>query len=152
MITVKTKQALEAYNILNGAKYSKLEDADKIKLWKIVRALKPIATKFQDDVKDASENFKSEFENYNENLTKAQDYERGKAEGKEDLPMTEEEYKAFIEVFKKYNKLVSDAVNEFAEADVNLEVEPMSEDAFGKLLASNDWSIDKTTSIDFMIG
>lgn len=66
--------------------------------------------------------------------------------------MTEEEYKAFIEVFKKYNKLVSDAVNEFAEADVNLEVEPMSEDAFGKLLASNDWSIDKTTSIDFMIG
>ena len=66
--------------------------------------------------------------------------------------MTEEEYKAFIEVFKKYNKLVSDAVNEFAEADVNLEVEPMSEDAFGKLLSSNDWSIDKTTSIDFMIG
>lgn len=152
MITVKTKQALEAYNVLNGAKYSKLEDADKIRLWKIVRALKPIATKFQDDVKDASENFKSEFENYNENLTKAQDYEKGKAEGKEDLPMTKEEYKAFIEVFKKYNKLVSDAVNEFAEAEVNLNVETLSEDAFGKLLSSNDWSIDKTTSIDFMIG
>lgn len=152
MITVKTKQALETYNILNGAKYSKLEDADKIKLWKIVRALKPIATKFQEDVKDASDKFKSEFEGFDENLKKAQDYEKGKAEGKEDLPMTEEEYKAFIEVFKKYNKLVSDAVNEFAEAEVNLNVETLSEDAFGKLLSSNDWSIDKTTSIDFMIG
>ena len=152
MITVKTKQALEAYNILNGAKYSKLEDADKIRLWKIVRALKPIATKFQEDVKDASDKFKSEFEGFDENLKKAQDYEKGKAEGKEDLSMTEEEYKAFIEVFKKYNKLVSDAVNEFAEAEVNLNVETLSEDAFGKLLSSNDWSIDKTTSIDFMIG
>jgi ClpP class serine protease len=152
MITIKTKQALEAYNILNGAKYSKLEDADKIKLWKIVRALKPIATKFQEDVKDASDKFKSEFEGFDENLKKAQDYEKCKAEGKEDLPMTEEEYKAFIEVFKKYNKLVSDAVNEFAEAEVNLNVETLSEDAFGKLLSSNDWSIDKTTSIDFMIG
>ncbi|MBO5631081.1 MAG: hypothetical protein J5965_18595 [Aeriscardovia sp.] len=152
MITIKTKQALEAYNILNGAKYSKLEDADKIKLWKIVRALKPIATKFQEDVKDASDKFKSEFEGFDENLKKAQDYEKGKAEGKEDLPMTEEEYKAFIEVFKKYNKLVSDAVNEFAEAEVDLNVETLSEDAFGKLLSSNDWSIDKTTSIDFMIG
>lgn len=152
MITIKTKQALEAYNTLNGAKYSKLEDADKIKLWKIVRALKPIATKFQEDVKDASDKFKSEFEGFDENLKKAQDYEKGKAEGKEDLPMTEEEYKAFIEVFKKYNKLVSDAVNEFAEAEVDLNVETLSEDAFGKLLSSNDWSIDKTTSIDFMIG
>lgn len=152
MITIKTKDALEAHNILNGAKYGKLEDADKIKLWKIVRALKPIATKFQEDVKDASDKFKSEFEGFDENLKKAQGYEKGKAEGKEDLPMTEEEYKAFIEVFKKYNKLVSDAVNEFAEAEVNLNIETLSEDAFGKLLSSNDWSIDKTTSIDFMIG
>lgn len=152
MITIKTKDALEAHNILNGAKYGKLEDADKIKLWKIVRALKPIATKFQEDVKDASDKFKSEFEGFDENLKKAQDYEKGKAEGKEDLPMTEEEYKAFIEVFKKYNKLVSDAVNEFAEAEVDLNVQTLSEDAFGKLLSSNDWSIDKTTSIDFMIG
>ncbi len=152
MITIKTKNALEAYNVLNGAKYSKLEDADKIKLWKIVRALKPIATKFQEDVKDAQEKFASDIENFNENLNKAQEYERCKAEGKEDLPMTNSEYETFLEVFKKYNKLVSDAINEFANVEVSLDVETISEDAFGKLMSSNDWSIDKTTAIDFIIG
>ena len=57
---VKTEQVLGAFNVLNTAKYAKMDDADKIKVWKIARALKPIATKFDEDSKDAAEKLKPE--------------------------------------------------------------------------------------------
>lgn len=150
-MTIKTKNALEAYTVLNGAKYSKMDDADKIKLWKIVRALKPVATQFEEDRKDATEKFMQEFENFQENLQKAQEYEKAKQENKEDLPMTDDDYKKFIVDFIKYNKLVSETVNELAETEVEVDINKLSEDAFGKLLASNDWTVDYTTKIDFVI-
>lgn len=150
-MTIKTKEALEAYNILNGAKYGKLEDADKIKLWKIVRVLKPIAEKFEEDSKDASERFMQEFDNFKEKLQKAQEYERQNKENNENLPMTEEEYKAFLVDFVKYNKLVSDAMTEYAETEIEVDIKTISEDAFSKLMSSNDWDINQTTKVDFII-
>lgn len=146
---MKISKLIEMYNVLNTAKYNKLEDADKIKLWKIVRALKPIAAKFEEDTKDASERFMEE--GFRENLQKAQEYEKARSEGKEELPMTEEEYKAFVQVFIKYNKLVSNAINEIAESEVDITLETLSEDAFGKLMASNDWTFDQINKIDSIV-
>lgn len=146
---MRTNDLIEAYNILNVAKYNKLEDSDKIKIWKIVRVLKPIVTKFQEDMKDASEKFMQEFENFQENLQKARQYET--AENKEEAEMTEDQYKAFIVDFISYNRLVNNTANDLASEEVNVDFEKLSEDAFGKLMASNDWTIEQTTKIDFII-
>ena len=52
-VTIKTKKVLAAFNLLNVAKLSEMEDADKIKVFHILRALKPVATKYDEFYKDA---------------------------------------------------------------------------------------------------
>lgn len=143
MKTLKTSDVLTAYNILSGSKYTNLSDVDKIKVWKIAREMKPIAKKFEEDAKDASEKLKPEG-NYDEMFPKAQEYERIKRENsKEELPITVNEYNEFIKVFKNYQDLVHKAIDEFANKEVELDFTPLSEETFGKLMSSNDWTVDQ---------
>ena len=151
---IKTSEILAAYNVLNTAKYGSMEDADKIKVWKITRALKPIATKFDEDSKDAAEKMKPKDKDFDETLQKAQEYERmirdPKADNKK-LPMGAAEYDAFIEKFKEYNKLVGKAVEEFANKEVKVSFEPLSDDAFGKLMSSNEWTMGQAVALSEII-
>lgn len=72
---VKTEAVLKVYNIISSAKYGKMSDDDKIKIWKITRILKPIASEFEENSKDAYEKFIPN-EGFKDNLQKAQEYER----------------------------------------------------------------------------
>lgn len=147
---LKTEHVMEAFNILNAATYKKLDDADKVKLWKIARAMKPVAKQFEEDSKDAAEKLKPE--NLDMQLERARDYEAKKQNGDDDLPMTDAEYQAFIrEVWSPFNTLVAKAVREFADKEVEIDFEPLSEEAFGKLMASNDWTISKADVIGNLI-
>lgn len=145
--TVKTSEVLNVYQIISSAKYGKMSDDDKIKAWKLTRKLKPIATKFDDDSKDAAEKMKPEVKGgFDDVLAKAQEYERLKQEKQPTIDiMTDAQYKEFIEKFKEYQKLIDKAVKEFAEKKVTVDFEPLSEEAFGKLLASNDWNMGQVT-------
>lgn len=152
-IKIETSKAVSAYNVLSTAKYCKLEDADKIKVWKIARALKPIATKFEEDNKDAAEKLKPE--GFDEKLQNAQEYERVTRDSQNDaskLKMGAAEYEKFISELKSYNKLVGDAVKEYAEKECEISFEPLSEDAFGKLMASNDWTMEQVVQLGIIIG
>lgn len=153
--TIKTSEILAAYNVLNAAKYGSMEDADKIRVWKITRVLKPIATKFDEDSKDAAEKMKPKYEGgFDETLQKAQKYERMTHDTKVDakkLPMGAAEYDAFIKVFKAYNDLVTKSVEEFAKKEVTINIEPISESAFGKMMDSNDWTFGQTTALSEII-
>lgn len=149
---VKTEKVLGAFNVLNTAKYAKMDDADKIKVWKIARALKPIATKFDEDSKDAAEKLKPE--GFDDDLRKAQEYERVTKDKDADasaLEMGPAEYGRFIQKLKEMNKLVADALKEFADKEVDIDFEPISEDAFTKLMASNDWTMEQTMIIGDLI-
>lgn len=149
---VKTEKVLGAFNVLNTAKYAKMDDADKIKVWKIARALKPIATKFDEDSKDAAEKLKPE--EFDDDLRKAQEYERVTKDKEADaskLEMGAAEYGEFIKKLKEMNKLVADALKEFANKEVDIDFEPISEDAFTKLMASNDWTMEQAVMIGELI-
>lgn len=150
--TIKTEKALAAFRVLNTSKYTKMTDDDKIKVWKIARTLKPVAEKFEDDSKDAAEKFKPT-EDFAERLQKAQEYERKRNAGEDmtDAPMGAAEYGEFVKEFQKYNKTVAEAVKEFAEKEVELEFDVLSEDAFGKLMASNEWTMEQTMEIGALI-
>ena len=66
--------------------------------------------------------------------------------------MTEAEYLAFINGdWAKFNKLLAKAVKEFADAEVELEFDALSEDAFAKLMASNDWKVDQVMTVADLI-
>lgn len=149
---VKTEKVLGAFNVLNTAKYAKMDDADKIKAWKIARALKPIATKFDEDSKDAAEKLKPE--GFDDDLRKAQEYERVTKDKDADaskLEMGAAEYDEFIKKLKEMNKVVADALKEFANKEVDIDFEPISEDAFTKLMASNDWTMEQAVMIGELI-
>lgn len=151
--TFKTEKVLTIYGIINKAKYTKMDDADKVKVWKIARAMKPVATKFEDDSKDAAEKLRPT-EDFAERLQKAQDYERMIKDANADmskLPMGAAEYGEFIKEFQNYNKLVGDAVKEFADKEVELEYDALTEDAFGKLMASNEWTFDETVELGLAV-
>lgn len=152
-IKVKTSEVLVAYNVLNSAKYGSMEDADKIKVWKIARALKPVATKFEEDNKDAAEKFKPKDEDFDQKLQEAQEFERLRNTGGDmsKAKIGVAQYEEFIAKFKEYNTLVGKAVEEFAKKEVTVEFEALSEESFGKLMASNDWKISEVMAISEII-
>lgn len=150
---MKTEDVLKAYQVISTAKYGKLDDADKIKVWKIARAMKPIAEKFREDSEDAQEKMKPT-EDFDQQLMKAQEYEREINKTDFDatkLPMGAAEYGKFVEEFKAYQKLVNETIKEFAEKEVTVEFEPLTEDAFGKLMASNDWTLEQVATLGEII-
>ena len=77
------------------------------------------------------------------------EYESKKGENCE---MKADEYKAFVVEYDRVRKLVDSAVKELGDADDTLGVEGISEDAFGRFLASNpDWEIKKIEVVSDVI-
>lgn len=153
--SIKTSEILTAFNVLNSAKYGSMSDDDKIKVWKITRALKPIATKFDEDSKDAAEKMKPKMEGgFDEKLQKAQEYENLIKDPKADmkkLPMGAAEYEAFVKEFKEYNRLVGKAIEDFAKKEVKIEFEPLTDEAFAKLMTSNEWTMGQVVALSEII-
>lgn len=141
-INVKTADIVAAYRVLDGAKYQKLGDEDKVRLWKISRKLSPVAQKYQENVEDAKRRLLPS-EDFPEKLVKAQEYEKLKEQGIKELPMTAEEYVETVKMFHSYTSLLEKALKEYTEEPVTLEIEPLSESAFGRLMASNDWTLSQ---------
>ena len=152
--TIKTELILEAFNILKGAKSTDLSTDEKIKVWKITRALAPIAEKMEDDTKDAAEKFKEGFENFDERLAKAQEYmvkSKDKNVDAKSLPMGAAEFEAFKEGdWKAYSNILKKALDEFAQKEVEVVFEPISENTMIKLMECNDWVYEYLIKLDFI--
>lgn len=145
--TVKTSEVLSVYQIIGSAKYGKMSSDEKIKAWKVAAKLKPVATKFEEETKDAAEKMKPT-EDFDERLQKAQEYERLKDKNEPTIDiMTKADYDAFIKEFKEYQKTVDKAVKEFADKEVEVEFDALSEEAFGKLIDSNDWTLGQVALV-----
>jgi hypothetical protein len=155
MKKIKTSEIIAASQILETAKYTKMEDADKSKLLRIVLAFKGIADKFNEDTKTVSEKLKqSDFKGFDETLEKAQEYEKlHRTNGDmSKVQMGAAEYDKFIsEVFIPFNKLVEDTMKPYAEKEVEIKEEALSESAFDKLMASNDWNISQVMFLSGVI-
>ncbi len=148
--SLKIFEIVEVYRLLGNAKYHKLEDPDKIKVWKISRLLKPTALKAEEAQQDATDKLVPD--SFREQVNKAQEYRRAKAAGEKELPMTDKEYLIYLADFRKYSTLVAKALEEFLQEDVKLEFEPLSEEAMGLLIACNDWPMSQVEKLEWMIG
>ena len=150
---MKTEKVYGAFVVLSQAKYEKLSDEEKIKVWKIARALKPVAAKFEEDSKDAGEKLVP-YQGFQEDLQKANDYQAKIKKSDLDpstLPMGAAEYSEFMQKFNKYQKTVADALKEYAQTEVEVNFEPISEETFQKLMNSNDWNFGQVTSLGDVI-
>lgn len=145
---MKVKMIAEAYNVLASAKINKCEDGEKVAVWKVCHAIKKVAEDYQEACKDATSKL-NDIENYENKMQKALEYESKKGENCE---MKADEYKAFVAEYDRVRKLVDSAVKELGDADADLGAEGISEDAFGRLLASNpDWEMKQIEVVSDVI-
>lgn len=147
---VECKDIAMAYKVLAGAKYQKLSDDDRVKIWKITRALKAVAVSYESDVQSAQKELMPD-DKFPQNFQKARQYEQMKAKNEENLPMSESEYNEFVELFKGYQTLVNQALEDIAKKEIALDFEPISEEAFGQLMASNDWTLEQASALGEVI-
>lgn len=132
-MTKKVDNIVSLYTILKEAKLTKLADADKYSIIKILRKLRPTAEKFDADKKDASERLKPE--NWDDIIAKAQQWQK---EG-EDTTLTEEERKEINATIIKYENSVRECIIEELNTEVEVDMPTINEAVFEKLMASNDW-------------
>lgn len=132
---MKTKQIVEVYNTLNGARLSKMDDKDKFLVIKAMRQLKPIATSYGEFVQDAQERLKGD--GFEDIQKKARQWQE---EG-ESTTLSLEERRDINVYLNDYGRKVEECVAEEAGKENELDYVRLAEEAFGKLVASNDFDV-----------
>lgn len=148
---MKTIAITNVYAILNEAKLTKMEDADKFKVIKALRVIKPIAKGYEDFVEDAKNKLKDE--KYEDMSNKAQDWNKAN-KGKKANELSQDDIDTLNDInsyFADYNKRIEECLKEEAEKEVEVEFEKLSEDAFCKLVSSNDWTCSQILSLSDVI-
>lgn len=144
---IKSQDIVRAYEMLGMAKFTTLPDEDKIRVWKIARALKPAATKIADARNDAIKQFMPE--DMQQRLAIATKFENDLKSGlKTDI--TIDEYNQIIDDCEKSNELVCKALNETLPTDMEVDFDTISDDAFALLVAENGWTILTAMNIEFI--
>lgn len=151
-VKMATIDVAKAYAVIREGKLTNLDAEDKIKVWKTALALKPIADKYNDDSEDAREKMKPE--NYDDDLMKAQEFERMSRTPNADmtaLQMGPAEYNEFINRNVTYQRIVNDAMKDFAKKEVEIDVEQVSLDTLMSLQKQNGWTVEQMMAVAFIV-
>ncbi len=142
---MKVKSIVEAYKLLGNAKTTNLDDADKGKILKARKAMRPIADEFDAFLKDAQELFKPEgWEDTQKKLAQWQQ------EG-EKTTLSEEERIAINKALIGYQSAIDKAVKAELDKEVEIEIEKLSEGSDIKLMSANDWTPNQLDLIDMLL-
>lgn len=140
---MKTSQIANAYELINPAKLTKMDDADKFKVIKAIRIFKPIAIALEELIEDAQERLKDEqYPVMEQRANKWNEKYGNKKIKRSDIP--KEDLKELDEInaySAAHRKLVEDFIKEEADKECELTFDKLSEDAFGKFIASNDFDV-----------
>ena len=142
--SIKVVEIAKLYNQLSKTGYSKLNDDDRIRLWKTLRSMKPVVDKFEEDKKAAANDLMPQGD-FILKYQRALAYE--KAEDKSTVNMTQEEYNQFAQEFKSFTNLVNKAIEELNNTMVEIDIYPLDEEGFSRLMASNDWTMEQVLAI-----
>ena len=141
---ITTQKVSQFYKVIGQANTGKLSDSEKIAFWRISMAFFQIAGKYDEMVADATKKLKPQDEDFDSMLEKVQQFEDMIKNGITDekqLPIgIAEEQKWMKEVFLPYDKNVKEAIRPYAEKEVTLTFDGMTEEGFEHLLISNDWN------------
>lgn len=131
-------KAVNVYNLLSGAKYSKLKTSERSAIIKARRPMKEIAVKFEDFRNDALKGLRPEnFDKTVEVIRKFNDM----TEDERKAALNDAEYLEALEENAGFNKAVEDCVKDEAEKEIDLDITPITKEALNKLLDSNtDWT------------
>lgn len=123
---MKVKEISGLFNILSKANLSKMDDADKYIVIKMLRKLRPIAEKFETDKKDAYERLRPD--NWKEVSEAANKWRE------------ENDSRALSEDEVSYILRVNECLADEKEREEDVDLPKLSEEAFQKLMAGNEWN------------
>lgn len=138
---MKTSTIIEVYQLLNTAKLTKMESKEKFSVIKIMRAMKPVAEEWDSFVKTMDEKLKGD--NHEEMLAKAQQWQK---EG-EKTTLSLDERMAVNEYFAKFNKDRTEMINSEQSKEVNIIFDKLTEEAFERLVDSNDFNVGQILAL-----
>lgn len=148
---MKTKDCVKVAELLKKVKVSKMEDSDKLKVVKAVKAIEKIANEFTSLSQEMSEKIKEE--DHSEMEKRYQEFNSAFS-GK---PLSElskeniEEMNIIQSYFDKYIKRLEEVLKEDLEKDVEGDFPKLTEDSFGKFIASNDFTMEEIFSLEALL-
>ena len=140
------KQIHDVYVIMNNARLNGLKrNEDKTGVLKILRELRPVATKYETDIKDAFEKLKPE--SYDENLNLARQFEQDR----KTATMTAEEYEAFRKQFEEYQTTIRSTMEDEDKKEVEIEYNLLPSSAVEELMTINDWTVAQYFAVEELL-
>lgn len=135
---MKTIKAVRAYKIMQSAKTSKMEEADKMKFIKAMRVLRPFAEEYDKDLEEGKKALQDD--KFEEMQQKAAKHNEAIANKSQEGLLSYSELKELNEYFKKSEKEANNLIKELDEKEISVTIGHLNEAAFGKLAASNDFT------------
>ena len=114
---MKTSKIVSVYKTMNDSKLTKMEDADKFKVIKALRAIKPISEGYEEFVKLTHEKLKDD--KMEEMQKKAQHWQEMQSQGKE-VEYSFEERKELNEYFQNFNNTIEKLMKEEGDKENEL--------------------------------
>ena len=150
---MKTSEIYNSYELINKSKLTKMEDNDKFLIIKASKAFRPIYNEYQEFIKDAQEKLKGD--SYEEYVNKYQSMQR-EHPGLKVADLTPDELSELEKITKylnDFNKRLADCLNEEAEKEHEVTFDKLSEAAFTKYVASNDFTVEEIVKLqDILVG
>ena len=152
MIKVKQSNAVSAYNVLKQIKTKELPAEVAIAIWKNVKVLKPIATSYEEAIKDSKESLKGDNdEEMSKLLNELQKKETDEAAGKYTFTRTDNENRAKVtEYYSNAQNKLNAFVKDLDNKEVEVEHTTINEDDLIKALIGTDFNIGVIELIDFL--
>ncbi len=135
---MKTIEAVKAYKTLKQAKLTKMDEADKLTVIKAMRALRPVAETYDKDTEEGRRALQDD--RFDDMQQKAQKHNEAIQEKKQDGLLSYSDLKELNDYFTAYDKSVRKMQKELDDIELTLTIGHLSEEAFGKLAASNDFN------------
>lgn len=142
---MKTIEAVKAYKTLKQAKLTKMDEADKLTVIKAMRALRPVAETYDKDTEEGRRALQDD--RFDDMQQKAQKHNEAIQEKKQDGLLSYSDLKELNDYFTAYDKSVRKMQRELDDREQELTIGRLSEEAFGRLAASNDLSCEELETL-----
>lgn len=135
---MKTIEAVKTYKILKQAKLTKMDEADKLKTIKAMRVLRPVAEEYDKDVEEGRKALQDD--KFEEMQQKVQKHNEAIEKKSNDGLLSYSELKELRKYFDKAENEAKKMMQELDDKELTLTIGRLSEEAFGRLAASNDFT------------
>lgn len=136
----------EVYTLLDAAKYTKMEAADRRALVKAMRPLKKVSTDFTDFREDAIKRLRPD--NYEEVARLVDEFNGLSAEART-AAVTDPKYTSAIKAFNAFQTDISECLREEIAKEQEMEYEPLTAEAIDRLLDSNEgWTVGQAMLVE----